>query len=186
MKMFSRKMFGALIILLALTGAFMMWSISPVESRNGLAPVTPTPLTTPRARPPHLAQAPAISFIDSQTPMCYSSVTETGVCYLQWNYLYVTASASQYIISMTLEINGDVRAYHAGFFQTSMYIAGEMYNPGFKVVCGLPGAGGNPLLGNAYNYTIRARETGGLSATNYGTVTCPASAIHFNLPAIYR
>ncbi|MBI5652524.1 MAG: hypothetical protein HZC40_19060, partial [Chloroflexi bacterium] len=143
--MFSRKMFGALIILLALTGALLVWSITPVpsvESRNGLALATPTRMSTPRARPPHLAEAPAISFIDSQSATCYSPATETGVCYIQWNYLYVTAAASQYIISMTLEINGAVRAYHAGFFQTYMYIPGDLYGPGFKVVCGLPGAGG--------------------------------------------
>lgn len=45
---------------------------------------------------------------------------------------------------------------------------------GFKVRCGPAGAGGDPELGNAYSYVVNAKETGGLSATNYGTVYCPA------------
>ena len=70
-------------------------------------------------------QSPAISFIDSPSPTCYRS--SVGTCYLEWSYLSVSASPSQYIISMTVSINDRVLAYHAGFFQTSMYIYPRRY-----------------------------------------------------------
>jgi hypothetical protein len=78
---------------------------------------------------------------------------------------------------MTVAIENLPRAYFSGFFQTSMYIPGEMLTPGFRVACGTPGSAGNPYLGNQYSYTIRARETGGLKSANYGVVTCPADQV---------
>jgi hypothetical protein len=45
-----------------------------------------------------------------------------------------------------------------------------VYGRGFKVACG-PRSGDG--LGNIYAYTLRARETGGLGAANYGSVRCP-------------
>jgi len=129
-------------------------------------------------------QSPAISFIDSPSPTCYRS--SVGTCYLEWSYLSVSASPSQYIISMTVSINDRVRAYHSGFFQTSMYIPGDMLTPGFKVPCGWRGASGAPELGYAYNYVIRAAETGGLKSANYGTVSCPADAGMVFLPFVTR
>jgi hypothetical protein len=129
-------------------------------------------------------ESPAISFIDSPGPTCYQA--GVGTCYLHWNYLYVSASTSQYIISMTISINGRLRAYHAGFFQTAMYIPGDMLIPGFKVACGWRGASGTSGLGYSYDYVIRAAETGGLSAANYGTVTCPADASTVFMPLIMR
>jgi hypothetical protein len=49
-----------------------------------------------------------------------------------------------------------------------------MLGEGFKVACGALGAGGNPKLGNAYAYTIRARDSANLKSANYGTAYCPA------------
>lgn len=49
-----------------------------------------------------------------------------------------------------------------------------MLGDGFKVACGALGAGGNPYWGNAYPYTIRARDSAGLKSANYGTAYCPA------------
>jgi len=57
-----------------------------------------------------------------------------------------------------------------------------MVGRGFKVACGPRHANG---LGNAYAYTLRARETGGLSAANFGQVQCPGVYLNF-LPAIRR
>ncbi|NJN43569.1 MAG: hypothetical protein HC806_01720 [Anaerolineae bacterium] len=67
-----------------------------------------------------------------------------------------------------------------------MYIPSDMTDPGYKVTCGLPGDGGNPTFGNIYSYTIRARETGGLSSANYGTVKCPADIVKVNIPLIKK
>lgn len=129
-------------------------------------------------------QSPAISFIDSPGATCYRS--SVGTCHLTWSYLSVSASPSQYVISMTVSINDRVRAYHSGFFQTSMYIPGDMLAPGFKVACGWPGASGAPELGYAYAYVIRAAETGGLKSANYGAVTCPADAGVVFLPLVMK
>jgi len=126
--------------------------------------------------------SPAISFIDSPSPTCYRPAAGTGTCYITWNYLNVTASSGQYIISATVSIDNNLRAYFAGFFQNSMYIPGDMTAPGFKMTCGMPGSGLYANMGKSYSYTIRARETGGLSAANYGSVTCPADVVTVYLP----
>ena len=130
--------------------------------------------------------SPAISFIDSPNATCYLPTPGTGACYISWGYIYVTAGSGQYIITTTVAIDGDLRAYHAGFFQNSMYIPGDMTAPGFRVTCGMPGDGGIATLGNSYDYTIRARETGGLTAANYGAVFCPADVVTVYLPLARR
>ena len=118
----------------------------------------------------HTSEQPAISFIDSPSASCYQPDASRNTCYVTWNYLYVTAGTSQYIISMTVNIDNRLAAYHSGFFQNYMYIPGDMFGRGFKVTCGPRGPNG---LGKSYAYTLRARETGGLGAANYGSVTCP-------------
>jgi len=119
-------------------------------------------------------QQPSISFIDSPTATCYQPDPGVDACYLNWYYMSVSANPN-YMITMTLTLNdlGPV-AHMQGFFQTSMYAPYNMLGRGFKVACGAPGAGGNPQLGNAYAYTIRARDSAGLGAANYGTTYCPS------------
>jgi hypothetical protein len=87
---------------------------------------------------------------------------------------------------MTVMIDDQIRDYHAGFFQTSMYIPGDMLGDGFRVTCGAPGSGGYANLGMAHSYTLRAKETGGLKAANYGSVYCPADVVHVYLPLSRR
>jgi hypothetical protein len=120
------------------------------------------------------ASAPDIGFIDSPTSTCYQPDPAQDTCYINWYYISVSASPN-YMISMTVAINaiGQVIRYQ-GFFQTSMYAPYNMQDRGIKVACGTLGAGGNPYWGNAYAYTIRARDSAGLSSANYGTVYCPA------------
>jgi hypothetical protein len=119
-------------------------------------------------------QQPNISFIDSPSATCYQPDPSRDECYLNWYYMSVDANPN-YMITMTLVLNaiGPV-AHTQGFFQTSMYIPYNMLGRGFKVACGALGAGGNPQLGNAYAYTIRARDSANLSSANYGTAYCPA------------
>jgi hypothetical protein len=127
-------------------------------------------------------EQPTISFIDSPSATCYQPDTSRNSCIIEWSYLYVSASSSQYIISMTVSIDNHLRAYHSGFFQTAMYIPSGMVGHGFKVACGPRNASG---LGKTYAYTLRARETGGLGAANYGSVTCPGVYL-VNLPLVRR
>jgi hypothetical protein len=189
--MITRKWLGALAGLLALAGLVIAWGAIVARAAAGsqatsAAVATPQGPQLPRREIQGGPQSPAISFIDSPSATCYRPVAGTGECYIEWNYLYVTASSSQYVISMTVSIDGRLRAYHSGFFQTSMYIPGDMYDPGFRVICGFPGAGGVAGMGNTYSYILRARETGGLSAANYGSVTCPADVVQVFMPLVVR
>jgi hypothetical protein len=115
---------------------------------------------------------PNIGFIDSPTATCYQPDPAQDVCRINWYYLNVSA-APNYIISMTVSLAPyGYLANAQGFFQQSMYIPYNMLGDGFKVPCG----GANPSypgFGNAYNYTIRAKDSAGLGSANYGTVVCP-------------
>jgi hypothetical protein len=140
---------------------------------------------------------PLISFIDSPNATCSQPDPRRDECYIEWGYGYVSASTSQYIIGLSFYVGAKVAASISGFFQTSMYVPNELLGRGFKVKCGppqlpdpniapcsTPGCTDPKVLGNAYSYTIRAKETGGLGAANYGTVYCPAfqGAKFYTLP----
>ena len=182
-----RLLRAILAVLLALGFlALFRWGLvvtagAAAERATGL--IQPTPLPNSPEGPSPLqngegdASAPLITTIDGPTAQCYRPEQYTNDCYIRWQYLNVTASTSQYIISMTVSIDNRIRAYYSGFFQSAMYVPSDMQKPGFHVACGLPGAGGNPGLGQAYSYIVRARETGGLKAANYGTVYCPADVV---------
>jgi hypothetical protein len=195
----ARKLFGWLAVLLALSGlTLFLWSMigtagAATAQTEDVDPVVlptlpPFPEESPRRESDGAVDPSAtlISFIDSPTAECYRPQEFTNVCYIQWQYLNVTASTSQYIISMTVSIDSQLRAYYSGFFQTSMYVDGNMMSPGFQVACGALGVSGNPQLGKAYSYTIRARETGGLKSANYGTAYCPADELRMYLPLVRR
>jgi len=126
------------------------------------------------------AEAPAISFIDSPSATCDRAEKLSSTCWLSWEYLYVAADAGQYLVEMTVEIDGRLRAVMQGFFQTYAFVPAEMLAPGFAVPCGAPGDGGDPNRGAAVAYVLRARETGGLTAANYGTAWCPFSFLVFS------
>jgi len=140
---------------------------------------------------------PLISFIDSPNVTCSQLDPRRDECYIDWGSAYVTASTSQYIIGMSFYLGDKVAAYVSGFFQTSMYVPNDMFRRGFKVKCGppqladpnitpcsTPGCMDPRVLGNAYSYTIRARETGNLKSANYGSLYCPAfqGAKFYTLP----
>src|SRR3972149_549387 len=175
----SRKWLGALVGSLALAGVLgtLVAHGTPEPQAALLATATSVSADLPRREVSGNVESPAISFIDSPSPMCYRPVAGTGACYIQWNYLYVTADSGSYVISMTVTIDNRLRAYHSGFFQSSMFIPGDMTAPGYRVTCGAPGSGGTAELGKTYTYALRARETTGLTAANFGSVTCPADLV---------
>lgn len=119
-------------------------------------------------------QQPAIGFIDSPSATCYQPDPARDACFINWYYLSVDASPN-YMVTMTVTLNdyGPI-AHTQGFFQTSMYVPYNMLGQGIKVTCGSLNAAGAPFLGNAYAYTIRARDSANLGTANYGTVYCPA------------
>lgn len=120
----------------------------------------------------------SIGFIDSPSATCYQPDPEVDECFINWYYLSVSASPD-YMINMWVTLNsiGGVAIYQ-GFFQTSMYIPYGMHGRGIKVPCGPLVVSDDPTVtpdhGNAYAYTIRARDSGGLKSANYGTLYCPA------------
>jgi hypothetical protein len=133
-------------------------------------------ITADGAGPGAAPQQPNIGFIDSPSATCYQPTPGSNTCKINWYYLYVDASPN-YMITMTVILNAVGPIAHVqGFFQTSMYVPYNMLGDGFEVPCGAPGAGGNPQLGNAYAYTIRARDSSNLSSANYGTTYCPAGS----------
>lgn len=164
----------AIVLALAFLAA-TLWAAagSARASRVGQATID----DPPRREREGDAAAPLISFIDSPTAQCIRPEQHTDVCYIQWYYLYVTASSPEYIISMTVSIDDRLQAYYGGFFQNSMYVPQGMHSPGFRVACGVAGASGQPNMGNTYEWVIRARETGGQGAANYGSVSCPADIV---------
>jgi hypothetical protein len=164
----------SLVFLTLLAGLLLAWGmvqavpVSALPSDIQEIPFVPTP--TPLPEQPEV-YSPDISFIDSPSASCELPRAHTGVCYVTWYYMYASADPN-YIISMTVGIDSKLRARYTGFFQTEMYVPSEMM--AFQVPCGAVGSGGNPLFGAIHNYTLRARDSSGLSAANYGSVTCPA------------
>lgn len=142
----------------------------PASADSGLLPLDVQPRRETEATP----ERPFISFIDSPTTTCYGPLEAVDVCYIQWSSLSVSATSPQHMERMTVAIDGRVRAVYAGFFQTSMYVPPEMHAEGFKVACGSAGASGDADSGFHYPVEIKARESGGLTAANYGTAICPA------------
>jgi hypothetical protein len=175
------------LILALLAGLFLAWGVvqaapalQPSPGDSGIvALATPPPLPVQPA-----IESPDISFIDSPTASCNLPRANTGVCLMTWSYMYADASPD-YIITMTVGIDDKARARYAGFFQSYMYIPSEMLV--FRVACGAPGTGGNPILGANHSYVLRARDSSGLASANYGSVTCPADIPRRNfLPLLTR
>lgn len=131
-------------------------------------------ITAPNQSAPLAEDSPDIGFIDSSTPICYQPDPTQNVCYVNWYYLYVESAPATYMVTMTITLNNRTITNIQGFFQSSMYVPHTMYDRGFRVECGPLGSGGKPNLGKSYNYTIRARDSNGLGATNSGTIFCPA------------
>jgi hypothetical protein len=132
------------------------------------------------------ANAPAAAAIGNPSPTCTLPVPNTATCYIKWYDLSATAPSSEYMISMTVTIEDQMRAYVSGFFQSSMSLPADMLGLGFRVACGAPGAAGDPQLGASYRYLIQARATGGPVSQNGGGVVCPADLARVWLPAVAR
>ena len=184
--MLSKRLL-ALLSALGLAGAFIViltqWTLGLPTSAASEVAAAPT-FSQAAQDGIREVESPDISFIQSDSATCSRANPGSGVCTIQWNNLYVTAASGSYIISMTVSIDNQLRAYHAGFFQSNIYIPSTMTAKGYHVTCGYPQ--GNAGLGNSYSYTMRARETSGLTAANYGSITCPADVVRVYLPMIRK
>lgn len=171
------------LLLLAGTAVIAATRLTEHQVQNTVAGSDELPPERERDSSPDV---PAITFIDSPAPTCYRPVVNTDTCFIEWQYLSVSTGSSDYIITMTVSIDGQMRAYFNGFFQNSMFVPATMASPGYQVVCGVPGSGGVAELGSNYSYTLRARDSQGLGSANYGSVTCPVGLYKTYLPVIQR
>ena len=115
--------------------------------------------------------------IDAPAPTCYRPQEFTDVCYIEWAALSASTVAPHNLISMSVSIDGRLRLYMAGFFQSAANLPPDMFARGFKVACGPPGAGGNPLWGATHAFEIRARDSSGAFNAVSGSVACPADVV---------
>lgn len=130
--------------------------------------------------------AAGASDLQGDSAICYRPINASGDCYIRWQQISVSAPASAYVISMTVVIDSRMRAYHAGFFQTAMYVPGDMVGRGFRVNCGAPGSGGVPGFGRSYDYILRARYTDSSTSSSRGAALCPADIVPAYLPLVWR
>jgi hypothetical protein len=103
---------GALTVVLL--GAILAVFGASGSQASGLVTSTPLGVVTQIQSPADI-EAPAISSF-SNSPTYYRQAAGSGVCYIEWSYLYTSASSGSYIISMSVTIDDRLRAYHAGFF----------------------------------------------------------------------
>jgi hypothetical protein len=163
-----------LLLLTLLIGLLLPWGLIQAASASKISPgavaesLFATPTSLPK-QPPLVS--PDISFIDSPTASCILPRSNTGTCYITWSYLFADATPN-YMITMTVGIDDKALARYSGFFQASMYVPSELLV--FRVPCGASGSGGNPDFGANHSYVLRARDSAGISAANYGSVSCPA------------
>ena len=180
---------GRVWLTAALGIAAALWPVWVLASAPAYQPnfiqggPVPTQLPVSPSQSLPVLHSPALSSFDSSSPECIRPAANTNVCLISWSYLYAVADPSAYVISMTVSIDGKLRSYHAGFFQTSMYIPPDLYG-GYKVSCGVPGAGGDPMLGETHSYAIAARDTSGAVLRNEGNIACPADVVRVERLAV--
>jgi hypothetical protein len=116
-----------------------------------------------------------IGFIISSNPYCYHTSPRTNICFINWRNILVESSQDDRMDFLSIKIDGQTVAYAKGFFETSIEIPFDMNGKGFRVNCGKLGDGGNPELGQKYEYSLVARTTQGFETTNDGVIYCPAA-----------
>ena len=155
------------------TAAISVLLTVPAAAQAPAAPQASTQVQAGNTRSGMVGPA-AIGFIDSPNAYCSQPDPALDICYVNWSVITVDA-APDYMIELTIELpNGTFVARNQGFFQTSMTIPATMNDRGFKKACGKLGASGDPEWGNAYTWTIRAKDSNSAEAANYGVVHCPA------------
>ena len=178
---------SGLLLVAILAGLLLAWTTVgagagfPVANDN-------TPLTATFATPAPLpdkpaGEAPFLTTPTDPTAVCMVKKIHSGVCVMNWEYLYASADPN-YIITMTVAIDDKTRARFDGFFQTTMYVPSEML--GFQVACGTLGSGGYPNLGMSHNFLISARDSNGSKTTSSGSVICPADDLYHVYLSVVR
>jgi hypothetical protein len=172
----------------ALTSVFLLVSATlggagvPASGARGLGeagPVRQSLSTRPKT--------PSISLLETRKPTCYRPELGSNACFVNWGSTTVSTSAPRTIVSMTLTIDGQMRANYQGFFQDAMEVMPGFHGAGFQVPCGPASVDGVVGMGHRYDWALRARDSQGLQTSSSGALTCPAlDPIHVFLPMVRR
>ena len=139
--------------------------------------------------PGELVQAtalPASSItVQINNPACLQVTPTSGDCSLQVDSVVATGSDPSFS-RLELLVNGKLRVFMGGFFESTAYFTFPMVPGGLKVVCGLPNDGGLPDYGRAYTLTANTFMVDGTEATASSTLYCPAFDGKLFLPLVSK
>lgn len=117
----------------------------------------------------------AVSLIDSPSPNCYKPDPARDMCFINWQTITVTTSASS-MKHVELHLEGALIGRVQGYFQDSISVPHDYFGPrGFRVECGPSGSGSgsDPNYGRSYDWTLQAEDSDGNTTSNFGTLSCP-------------
>ena len=136
---------------------------------------------------PVVGAAPQLSTISlsMSNPSCVQVSTASGTCSLQIGYLSANGSDPSFS-RVEILVNGKLRLFMGGFFETGAYLSYAMQPKGLQVACGKPNDGGLPNYGKSYLVTANAYMADGSSTSISSTVYCPAYDGRTYLPVLKR
>ena len=117
-------------------------------------------------------QATSVSIMMSN-PSCVQVRPPSGTCALQLGYLVASGSDPSFS-RLEVLVDGKLRAYMGGFFESTAYLASPMIRGGLIVACGRSNVSGKSDYGKAYSLTANAYMVDGTSASSSMSVFCPA------------
>jgi hypothetical protein len=135
----------------------------------GLLLIAQFPDEVVRAAP---LQATSIS-LSMSNPSCVQVQATSGACTLQLGYLVASGSDPSFS-RLEVLVDGKLRMYMGGFFESSAYLIPQMLPGGLSVACGRSNSSGKPDYGKAYSVAAKAYMVDGTSASDSMTVFCPA------------
>ena len=135
-----------------------------------------------KASPASALQASSVS-VSMSNPTCFQVLPANGACTIQINNLTASGSDSSFS-RVELLVNGKLRAYMGGFFESTAYLSAAMLRGGLMVACGRSNAGGLPDYGMAYTVTVNAYMADNTTASASQNVYCPAFAGNTYVPVI--
>lgn len=162
-------------------------AIAPKTAASGIVKPQSSGAPANKTNPQHRVSAgldvemPETDDMYSMTPHCYKLQPRTDICYINWYDMAVQVEDPISITSITIKIDGKMRANYQGFFQSNAYISNKVNGLGFQVSCGYEGADGYAGLGYRHTYAIsyvNSLENGELHT---GSALCPAN----NLLPVY-
>jgi hypothetical protein len=129
-------------------------------------------------------QATSIS-ITMSNPSCVQVLPPSGACSIQAGSVFASGSDATFS-RLEVLVDGKLRVYMSGFFESSAYLAYPMMPGGLTVACGRSNASGSPNYGKAYSVAANAYMVDGTSASASMTVFCPAYDGATYLPVIRK